>query len=350
MPDPARILLIRCGALGDMVQLSAVVGALADHHGVPVDVLSSGGFSAACLTGMPGLGEQFSVKHRRRPGWLAPDVRRLAATLAARSYAHVYPFDRVPVVERALAKAGAVVHNTEMPTTSIHALDSYREQLVAVGVQAPTLIHQRVVATAPERAAAQALLVKHGLAGKRAIVIQAGNKRTLHFFARFRPGRDLKAWPTAHWVGAATALATAHPDAAIVFAGAPPEWDLAEDIRQQLPEEIRQRSANLARDLPVRTLAGLLAEALGCLSVDTGPAHLAAALGCPLVVLFGPADPLAMVPRGPGPVAMVRSGVACSPCYGTMRRRTCRENICMRQISVAQVAQAWAGLGLIPTV
>jgi ADP-heptose:LPS heptosyltransferase len=64
------------------------------------------------------------------------------------------------------------------------------------------------------------------------------------------------------------------------------------------------------------------------------------------VVLFGPADPRDNAPRGPAPVVVVRSGVACSPCYGTARRKTCRENICMSQIPVTQVVAAWHSLAL----
>ena len=48
---------------------------------------------------------------------------------------------------------------------------------------------------------------------------------------------------------------------------------------------------NVADDLPLRRLIALLSMAHSCISVDTGPAHVAAALDCPLVVLFGKASP-----------------------------------------------------------
>ena len=47
----------------------------------------------------------------------------------------------------------------------------------------------------------------------------------------------------------------------------------------------------MADDLPLRRLLALLSLAHSCVSVDTGPAHIAAALNCPLVVLFGKANP-----------------------------------------------------------
>ena len=338
------VLVIRVGAFGDMVQFSAVVAALADHHDQPVDVLSEGGFAAEALTSMPEVARRFAMRHRRRPVWLAPDLLRLARSLAERRYAHVYVFDRAPVIEQALAASGALLHVIAPSPRLVHGLDGYAAALAGEGIAVPSSFLPRVVATTAERNAARGLVAGHGLGSRPLLVIQAGNARTLHPLHRLRPTRDLKAWPTASWIGVIEGLARMHPEAGMVLAGAPAEWSVAEDIRAGLPRTVAARCANLAQELPIRTLAGLLAEATGCLSVDTGPAHLAAALGCPLTVLFGPADPAEMAPRGPAPVAVVRSGVACSPCYGTARRYACRENVCMRQIGVTDVLAAWSSM------
>jgi ADP-heptose:LPS heptosyltransferase len=342
------ILVVRAGAMGDMVQFSGVLAALADHHDQPVDVLSDGGFTAEVLVGMPEVGRFFAMKHRRRPLWLAPDLSLLARALAERRYAQVYPFDRAPVIERALAASGAEFRfgHIDPVRFGTPGLDVETESLCSLGVEVSGRVMPRVVASAAERRAAVDLVCRHGQAGRPVIVVQAGNARTLHPLHRLRPTRNLKAWPVASWVGAVNAIAEAHPEAAIAFAGAPSEWGVAEEIRLRLAPGVRQRAVNLAQELPVRTLAGLFAEAFGCLSIDTGPAHLAAALGCPTVVLFGPADPRDNAPRGPAPVVVVRSGVACSPCYGTARRKTCRENLCMSQIPVTQVVAAWHSLAL----
>jgi heptosyltransferase-2/heptosyltransferase-3 len=339
------VLVIRIGALGDLVQFSAVVAAIADHHDQPVDVLTGGGFAAEALTGMPEVGCSYAVRHRRRPVWLAPDLALLSRELAARSYGHVYAFDHVPALEPALVASGAWLHELGA-TDEVHALDHYAAVLARSGIAVPQPFLPAVTATTGERAAARALVQRHGLDGRPLIVLQPGHSRTLHPLHRLRPTRNLKSWPTAAWRASVAELGERHPEAGFAFAGAASEWSVCEEIRLGLPEAVRSRSANLARELPVRTLAGLFAEALGCISVDTGPAHLAAALGCPTVVLFGPADPLQMAPRGPAPVAVVRSGAACSPCYGTARRDACRENVCMRRIDAATVVEAWESLGV----
>ena len=342
------ILLMRAGALGDMVQFSAVVAALADYHDQPVDVCTNGGFADQALTNLPAVGRLFAMRHRRRPGWLAPDLTRLGRTLAQRGYSEVYAFDRSPVLEAALVRSGSRIH-TEWQSTEAHNLDHYAAGLRRHGVTIEQPFLPQMVVTAGERSVAHDLLRRHGIADRPVIAIQPGNSRTLHPLHRLRPQRNLKSWPTASWTAAVAALASSHPEAGFALLGAPSEWGICEELKAGLPAAVQARTANLANELPVRTLAGLLDGALGCLSVDTGPAHLAAAVGCPLVVLFGPADPRSMVPRGPAPVRSVVSGVACSPCYSTPARHTCRENVCMSQLNVTSVLAAWGQLDLART-
>lgn len=335
------ILLIRTGALGDLVQFSAVVSALAAHHDQPVDVLTSGGFADSALTGMPEIGRLFAVRHRRRPAWLAPDLQLLARALVKRRYSTVYAFDRTPVIERALVAAGAEVH-TELGSTAEHTLDHYAAVLMRLGVDVPQPFLPCTVVTAADRHAAADLLQRHGVVGRPVIVIQPGNSRTLNPLHRLRPQRNLKSWTNTSWVTTINAVAERHPEAVIALVGASSEWGICEEIKVGLSPVVHAKTVNLANELPVRSLIGLLDSAVGCLSVDTGPAHLAGAVGCPLVVLFGPADPRAMAPRGPAAVRTVVSGVACSPCYGTSARKTCRDNVCMRELSPKSVLSAWA--------
>lgn len=348
MKNPGPILVMRAGALGDMVQFSPVLTALANHHGQPVDICTNGGFADDALAHLPAVGRLFAMRHRRRPAWLAPDLFRLGRTLAQRSYSEVYAFDRSPVLEAALERSGARIH-TDLDSSEAHRLDRYVAVLGRRGIAVERPFLPQVIVTPDERAAAQGLLLRHGIAGRPVIGIQPGNSRSLHPFHRFRPERNLKSWPTAYWAQAVAALALAHPDAVFALLGAPSESEICDELKAALPPEVQARTANLANELPVRTLTALLEGALGCLSVDTGPAHLAAAVGCPLVVLFGPADPRAMAPRGPAAVHSVASGVACSPCYGTPARAACRNNVCMSQLSVTRVMGAWGQLGLART-
>ena len=94
----------------------------------------------------------------------------------------------------------------------------------------------------------------------------------------------------------------------------------------------------VGRDSP-DLLPSVLAEMAVLVSGDTGVAHLAAALGTPVVVLFGPTDPARSAPLGR--VAVVRHLVPCAPCF----YRVCPiEHPCMRGISAAAVGERVAAL------
>jgi len=99
--------------------------------------------------------------------------------------------------------------------------------------------------------------------------------------------------------------------------------------------------------LSVVELAALLEQADLFAGADSGPAHLAAAVGTPGVVLFsGTNNPRQWRPWGED-VRVVRHAVECSPCH----RRRCpwREHPCMRRLSPRQVTEAierlWVGPG-----
>jgi ADP-heptose:LPS heptosyltransferase len=83
-------------------------------------------------------------------------------------------------------------------------------------------------------------------------------------------------------------------------------------------------------------LAGVLAGAEAVLSGDTGPLHLAAALGRPVVGVYGPTDPAQTGPLGPRAV-VVRRPVPCGPCYDLREPAECklpdRALVCMRELA-----------------
>jgi len=90
----------------------------------------------------------------------------------------------------------------------------------------------------------------------------------------------------------------------------------------------------VGRDRP-ELLPALVAELDALVCGDTGVGHLAAAVGTPVVALFGPTDPRLSAPRGPARV--LTHPVPCAPCF----YRACPiEHPCLRGISAGQVSQA----------
>jgi len=83
----------------------------------------------------------------------------------------------------------------------------------------------------------------------------------------------------------------------------PADEETAGELLRRLPAGI---PLAVARGLEVAALAALLAGCAGYLGNDSGVSHLAAALGVPSVVVFGPTDPARWAPLGPQ-VRVVRS-------------------------------------------
>lgn len=146
----------------------------------------------------------------------------------------------------------------------------------------------------------------------------------------------LRSWPPGRFAEVARWLAE-QAGARIVLTGAAADQPLTEFIAQQS----KMACLNFAGKLSLLELAALIRRLDVYLTVDSGPAHMAAALGTPLVTLWGPGileqtRPLA----GRGPVRLLYKRVHCAPCYGTPLVKSCQDNICMKQIEVAEVVEA----------
>jgi heptosyltransferase I len=93
------------------------------------------------------------------------------------------------------------------------------------------------------------------------------------------------------------------------------------------------KGVNLAGRLPIQDVATVLSKALGYIGNDSGPTHLAAALGIPCVALFGPTDASRFRPRGLGPIRVLQQKGECSPCELT----TGGHHTCMRSLTLESV-------------
>jgi heptosyltransferase III len=120
----------------------------------------------------------------------------------------------------------------------------------------------------------------------------------------------------------------------VVVTGGPGEGALARHVSSGAPEAL-----DAAGRTSLRELAGILAGAAAVVVGNTGPAHLAAAVGTPVVSLFAPVVP---VDRwGPWRVPSVVLGDQAAACAGS-RARTCPVpgHPCLSDVSPAQVVAA----------
>ena len=139
-----------------------------------------------------------------------------------------------------------------------------------------------------------------------------------------------KRWDIERFETVIRELIAAVCDTKIVITGSVSEQDLAD----QLPQN--DSIINLVGKTNLLELGALLELCTLCLTCDSGPMHIAAAVGTPCVALFGPTDPLRHQPYGEGHTLIERP-VPCRPCY----KRTCMYNdipyLCMKEIETSDV-------------
>lgn len=123
-----------------------------------------------------------------------------------------------------------------------------------------------------------------------------------------------------------------------IIVGGPGDKGLASDITMFTKHSV----IDLTGLTSLRTLAALYRRAEVVVSTDTGPMHLAAAAGAPVVALFGPTAPWRTGPFGKKQ-QVIRLELQCSPCF----KRHCPEPKCMVDISPEQVIKAVEKIGKI---
>lgn len=117
--------------------------------------------------------------------------------------------------------------------------------------------------------------------------------------------------------------------AEVVFTGSESDKAAIEDILSGM----KTKALNLAGKTSLRELAYLYQKCAAVICPDTGPMHVAAAMGSPVVVaLFGPTSPLRTGPYG-AKHRVIRAGLECSPCF----KKRCDDMSCMKKITVEMV-------------
>ncbi len=100
---------------------------------------------------------------------------------------------------------------------------------------------------------------------------------------------------------------------------------------------MKGKGINLGGKTSLPVLAEIYKSARAVITTDSGPMHLAAAVGTPVVALFGPTDPARTGPYGKGHT-VIRANLACSPCL----LKKCPTRECMTAITPEQVLAAVA--------
>jgi lipopolysaccharide heptosyltransferase I len=338
------VLIVRLSALGDIVHAVPVLAALRRHDpSIEVDWLVEEAY-APILSLVDGLRHRIIV----RAGGQAPspmvsgDCPRFEAGVAG--YARAVQFLRAQRYDVALDLQGLVKSAVWARASGARRVVGFaraalREPLAAwlyhahVAPPHPAHVIQKNLSVAaslgiPTEPVSLPLAVPAADALQRAVEDTTGGRR----YAVLNPGAAWpnKRWPASRFAALATALAERHGLVSLITWG-PAERDLADAI-----VAAAGGAARLSPPTTVGDLAAVMRGAALVVSGDTGPLHVAAAVGAPLVGLYGPTWPERNGPWHPHDVVISRA----DRCRCHHKRRCLTGAPCIETIAVEEVVEA----------
>jgi heptosyltransferase I len=352
LPPHARVLIVRLGALGDIVHALPVLAALRSKHPtITVDWLVDARY-VSVLRLVDGVRQRIVVR-AREPGDNLPDELRfvgragvLAALRHLRAQQYHAAVDLQGLIKSAVFARGAGARrvigfdaeNLREPVARV----AYTEQVPAghaVHVIDKNLVALRAFGMAETaRQFPWRTLASPVVEGVRTLPpVSDGDG-----FVLLNPGA---AWVNKRWSPAKFgALARGLRD----------EWRVTSVVtwapdEESLAHAVVSASAGAAVAAPPTALPDLLALAQHArlvVSGDTGPLHLAASVGAPIVALFGPTLPARNGPWHADDIAVSRA----STCACLYKRRCLRGQACIDDIAVEDVLDACARRLQVPGV
>ena len=205
---------------------------------------------------------------------------------------------------------------------AMHAVD--RSLLVAAALGADTSVPPVFRFQQRERDTQEvvALLRSHGLESDKPWI-------AMNVSARW----ETKRWPADHFAKTADRLSR-DGLGPVVFIGGVSEHEDARRVMHQM----QTKAVDLTGQTTVGLLPSLLKKAVALVTNDSGPMHIAAAVGTPVIALFGPTDPVRTGPYGDGHTVLTHD-VPCRPCLS----RHCHYAIplaCLSGVNADRVVQA----------
>jgi heptosyltransferase II len=316
-----NILIIKPGAIGDLLQLTPVLRALKSRY--PQACIS-------LLVGSPVSAELFTYNAHVRETIVFDKagahrsfraLLQLWRLLRRNKYDLIINFQRSNLKTWFLASAAfpcrlLVYHKAR--TRTVHALVNYLETVAPLGIKA-TKMRLDLALSARERAFAKEVIFSLDSPTTPLIALNPG------------ASHNVNRWATARFAALSDML-TQKLAARVILIGGKEDMPLAEEI----VAKTGSKPLNMAGKTSLLQLGALLEQCDILVSGDTGPMHIATAVGTRVVALFGAADPERTGPVGSGHRIIQATDVSCIPCGS----RTCNNRAyleCMEKIPVSLV-------------
>jgi lipopolysaccharide heptosyltransferase I len=325
-----RILIVRLSAIGDAIQTMPVACALRERFPAAFLAWAVESRAAALLRGHEALDELIELSR----GWLKSPrgvwrLHRRLRDLQFDTAIDVQSLTKSAILTWLSAAKRRIgfgnpggrelskwFNNQLVDPKAVHVVDCYLELLRPLGIQSPAVRFQ-VPEHEADRAEAERIIGQLGLAAGFAIVNPGA-------------GWPSKLWPTDRYAAVARHLGDAwHLPTLVVWAG-PGERAMAEQIANAAGATV-----HTAPPTTLPQLAAICRRATLFIGSDTGPLHLAAAVGTPCVGLYGPWPASRHGPYGPQHIALQKMFFE-----GSARGRRTAPAIYMESITTEMVCEA----------
>lgn len=336
--NPHNILIIKLSSLGDVVHALPALRALRlKFPSARISWMVNRGLEGI-LEGNPDLDEIILFDRKRWGRWhdrrALGELKTFVTALRARQFDLVIDLQGLlrsgllAVLSNAPVRVGfsngrelsplSYTHKIAVPDDDIHAVDRYLLATSFLGAEVGEAVFPIAVSDADEAWAKQQ--VGH-IPPDQPLVLVNPSARWI-----------TKQWPLERFADVCRRLAGESVSVALIGG--------AEDVERcrRLQELVGMSLPDLSGKTTLKQLAALMRHASLLLTNDSGPMHMAVAMGLPVVAIFGPTNPsrTGPYPASAGLDRVLRKDISCAPCY----RKKCRTLICMDSLSADEVVGA----------
>jgi len=324
--QPKKILIIKPGAIGDLLHISPALRALKERlPDAQVDIMV-GSRATKCLFEHNPHIRRVLLFDRKGDHRSLSAFAKLWHEVHSENYDLVINFQRSTfkvwlLVMAALPCRVLVYHKTRRK--GVHAVVNHLETLVPLGIDVKEAdLNLELYVSEDDKQFASERISVAGLSGKPLIALNLG------------ASNRIKCWASQSFAQLGDRLA-AEFGAGIILVGGPDENDLAELVMAAA----QVKPLNLVGKMSLTQLGAVLQHCKLLVSGDTGPLHLATAVGTKVIGLFGAIDPMRTGPVGSGHIVISHPEVPCVPCNDKKCHHTPHLE-CMTRITVNEVAVA----------
>jgi heptosyltransferase-2 len=344
MPEPRRLLVVSPNWLGDAVMALPAIADLRRAFPEARLAVAARASVAAMFDLATGIDQVITLSTSALRATVDKDVQLLreadcdTAVLLPNSFASAWLVWRARVMQRwgyaGDLRSWLLTRAVPKPTESLHQGAYYQALVRALGVSNGPM-EAVLTARQADVAEARTLLTAGGWDGRRRLVAVA-------------PGAaygTAKQWLPEHFIALVGELVETDGATCVLVGGKGSDAATTAQVREAQPPHVRDHVIDVAGATSLHLLAGVLSMADACVSNDSGAMHVAAALGVPVVAIFGPTNEHETAPlaRASRPARVLTQAVECRPC---MLRECPIDHRCMARVQPRDVRQAVHDVGL----